>query len=123
MIFNDFSGISNSIVKYNDSFIRGGYRVIFYGVYFSKWKFGKFRSKEKFMFLESDSDSKRNSRGLSRSNSNLEMDSIDFDDAVDFYNSFMRRDYGSISLLDVFSNSGDISFFVMIKDYGLRNID
>lgn len=121
--FNDSSGTSNSTVKHNDSFTRGGHRATFHGVHSSKWKSGKSRSKEKSMSPESDSDSKRNSRGLSRSNSNLEMDSIDFDDAADFHNSSMRRDYGSTSSLDVLSNSGDTSFFAMIKDYGPRNID
>lgn len=121
--FNDSSGTSNSTVKHNDSFTRGGHRATFHGVHSSKWKSGKSRSKEKSKSPESDSDSKRNSRGLSRSNSNLEMDSIDFDDAADFHNSSMRRDYGSTSSLDVLSNSGDTSFFAMIKDYGPRNID
>ncbi|XP_078316233.1 signal-induced proliferation-associated 1-like protein 2 isoform X3 [Crassostrea virginica] len=121
--FKDSSGPSNSTVKHNDSFTRGGQRATFHGVRSSKWKSGKSRSKEKSKSPESDSDSKRNSRGLSRSNSNLEMDSIDFDDAADFHNSSMRRDYGSTSSLDVLSTSGDTSFFAMIKDYGPRNLD
>ncbi|XP_056023180.1 signal-induced proliferation-associated 1-like protein 1 isoform X2 [Ostrea edulis] len=121
--FQDSSGSSNSTVKHNDSFTRGGHRATFHGTHSSKWKSGKSRSKEKSKSPESDSKSKKTSQGLSRSNSNLEMDSIDFDDAADFHNSSMRRDYGSTSSLDVLSTSGDASFFAMIKDFGHRNLD
>jgi hypothetical protein len=120
--FQDSSGSSKNTVKHNDSFTRGGHRATFHGTHSSKWKMGKSRSKEKSKSPESDSKSKRNSQGLSRSNSNLEID-IDFDDAADFHNSSMRRDYGSTSSLDVLSTSGDASFFAMIKDFGHRNLD
>ncbi|XP_062618236.1 signal-induced proliferation-associated 1-like protein 2, partial [Saccostrea cucullata] len=121
--FQDSSGTSNNTVKHNDSFTRGGQRATFHGTHSSKWKSAKSRSKEKSKSPESKSSYKSNSQGLSRSNSNLEMDSIDFDDAADFHNSSMRRDYGSTSSLDVLSTSGDTSFFAMVKDLGHRNLD
>lgn len=70
------------------------------------------------------SNSKRLSRGLYRSNSNLEMDSIEYIDADDLHNRSMHRDYGSTSSLDIMgtSTSSD-SFFAMLKDFKDVNLD
>ena len=112
-------------VKLNESFSRGGHRATIHGTNASKsWKKNK-NGKEKRSPRDDDdvrTSSKRRSRGLYRSNSNLEMDSIEYIDIDDFHNTSLRRDYGSTSSLDVLQNSDD-SFFQMLNDYRGVNLD
>lgn len=60
---------------------------------------------------------------LYRSNSNLEMDSMDYIDEDDLPNfSDSKREYGSTSSLDVLSTSSE-NFFAMLRDFRSENID
>jgi hypothetical protein len=52
---------------------------------------------------------------MRRSNSSLEMDSIDYID-VDEFHTGAYRDYGSTSSLDVLGKSNE-SFFALLKDF------
>ncbi|XP_021378162.1 signal-induced proliferation-associated 1-like protein 2 isoform X2 [Mizuhopecten yessoensis] len=129
--------------------VRGGHRATFHGTQSgSSWNKGNSRSEtstrgnnshsksvpkpkqtpESSVMSSSvssgSSSSKRFSRGLYRSNSNLEMDSIEYIDADDVHNRSIHRDYGSTSSLDIMgtSTSSD-SFFAMLKDFKDVNID
>ncbi|XP_069117869.1 LOW QUALITY PROTEIN: signal-induced proliferation-associated 1-like protein 2 [Argopecten irradians] len=130
--------------------VRGGHRATFHGTHSnSSWNKGNNRSEtssradhshsksvqkpkqtpESSVMSSSvgssgNSSTKRFSRGLYRSNSNLEMDSIEYIDADDVHNRSIHRDYGSTSSLDIMgtSTSSD-SFFAMLKDFKDVNID
>ncbi|XP_033736077.1 signal-induced proliferation-associated 1-like protein 2 isoform X3 [Pecten maximus] len=129
--------------------VRGGHRATFHGTHSSSsWNKGNGRSEASSRGNNSHSKSvqkpqqtpessvmsssvssgssstKRFSRGLYRSNSNLEMDSIEYIDADDVHNRSIHRDYGSTSSLDIMgtSTSSD-SFFAMLKDFKDVNID
>ncbi|KAK3092263.1 hypothetical protein FSP39_000466 [Pinctada imbricata] len=114
--------------KLNESFTRGGHRATIHGTDARKsWKGKGKHGKEKRSPKTQDDDEimaplKRRSRGLYRSNSNLEMDSIEYIDVDDFHNTSLRRDYGSTSSLDLLQNSSD-SFFQMLNDYRGVNLD
>ncbi|GAB1604461.1 signal-induced proliferation-associated 1-like protein 2 isoform X2 [Argonauta hians] len=61
--------------------------------------------------------------GLYRSNSNLEMDVVDYsDDEVSKSVISSRREYGSTSSLDTLSTNHEV-FFDMVRDFKIRNPD
>ena len=97
-----------------DTFVRGGQRATIHGTQAAKsWSKNKSKGKEK-------KESKKTT--MRRSNSSLEMDSIDYID-VDEFHTGVYRDYGSTSSLDVLGKSND-SFFDLIKVHkDVTNLD
>lgn len=97
-----------------DTFVRGGQRATIHGTQATKsWSKNKSKGKEK-------KEGKKTT--MRRSNSSLEMDSIDYID-VDKFHTGACRDYGSTSSLDVLGKSNE-SFFALLNDYkDATNVD
>ncbi|CAC5374751.1 SIPA1L1 [Mytilus coruscus] len=105
----------NSNTPPRDAFVRGGQRATIHGTHAAK-SWGKNKSKGK------DKKDRKKKPVLYRSNSSLEMDSIDYID-VDEFHTGIHRDYGSTSSIDVLGKSGHDSFFALLKDYSHVNAD
>ncbi|XP_071162566.1 signal-induced proliferation-associated 1-like protein 2 isoform X3 [Mytilus edulis] len=105
----------NSNTPPRDAFVRGGQRATIHGTQATK-SWGKNKSKGK------DKKDRKKKPVLYRSNSSLEMDSIDYID-VDEFHTGIHRDYGSTSSIDVLGKSGHDSFFALLKDYSHVNAD
>lgn len=110
---NDINGYNDSPPR--DSFIRGGQRATIHGTHAAKsWRGNKTKGKDK---------KEKKKPVLYRSNSSLEMDSIEYID-VDEFHTGLHRDYGSTSSIDVLGkNGGNESFFALLKGYRDVNAD
>ncbi|VDI72065.1 signal-induced proliferation-associated 1 like protein 1 [Mytilus galloprovincialis] len=111
----DTNGYNSSNTPPRDAFVRGGQRATIHGTQAAK-SWGKNKSKGK------DKKDRKKKPVLYRSNSSLEMDSIDYID-VDEFHTGIHRDYGSTSSIDVLGKSGHDSFFALLKDYSHVNAD
>lgn len=106
---NDINGYSPP----RDSFVRGGQRATIHGTQAAKsWRGNKTKGKDK---------KEKKKPTLYRSNSSLEMDSIEYID-VDGFHTNIHRDYGSTSSIDVVGKNNE-SFFALLKGYRDVNAD
>lgn len=116
-----FSVQTTEPAQRSDGFVRGGHRATIHGTNASKsWQKPRNGKEKNSPENKVSHSNKRRSRGLYRSNSSLEMDSLEYIDAED--GSPGIRNYGSTSSLDVLGTSTD-SFFAMLSDFKDVNLD